>query len=694
MGSCGFGWSEGRLEELPSFHANFTFHEQLGKGSFGSVFIAEDKLSLETLAVKVQSARRIGEHTIKNEASTWRAACNHENVCRLFGLYQEADVYFAVMERCKSSMWDRLVDHPKWTFKSLTGDIEQILEGLQYIHSLRVVHRDIKAENILLGGPEERTWKIADFGLAIKVPRSGSLPCKVRGSAAYMAPEMLAREGYSFPADVWSFGVLCFVMLMGHFPCGTANMAAADMKNVVLEVEEEPARVTNGLAQLAKEAEEQANEVNMMKKWTEREVGMVGVTGLLPGGFHGSESELSKCQTALFCTSARLEVLTFAQSCLQRKLSARQTTKEALKAPLFQPHHEWLVHEDVLVVNRKALKRPPPVAEKERCDQKLERKDEKQKVKDKQAEVKERRAKIKEEVEEIPSMDESSHGDRSQRLQPKPGEPSSSAQRKQVKFPPEQEVAEPRAENTPDVQHNRQREVKQGPSYDDEEDSSGSSEGSSEEMYRGHRAQEEACCPQQSSSEEQSIDSVEQDYGNQQKKAKDADAVLSPRLLSPGASTSGQVSPVSPNQIGKGDIRGSCSISSADPSAGHSSEPSGSSSFAASGHGSADFENNSAPICSRLPSAQSAGGSSILSGPGLFSVAAAAAASMDSSEGSCLSSVNADEEVPDTAEPMSEADRVPEQPDDPAAEFPELADAPAPRDFRPGLPCELPPELV
>jgi polo-like kinase 1 len=94
--------------------------------------------------------------------------------------------------------------------------MRQILEGVKYMHEQRVIHRDLKLENFFIS--DQMTVKIGDFGLAAQMSPRGRRK-SICGTLNYMAPEIsTSREGYSFEADVWSLGIISFLLLCGRFP--------------------------------------------------------------------------------------------------------------------------------------------------------------------------------------------------------------------------------------------------------------------------------------------------------------------------------------------------------------------------------------------------------------------------------------------------------------------------------------------
>ncbi|CAE8593211.1 unnamed protein product [Polarella glacialis] len=261
MGACVSANAKNAPEEFPSFHSSYKFGAQLGQGTFGSVFHAKDRSTLEKCSVKVQKGRESGDDNIKYEAELWQQL-HHPNCVGLIGIFQEADVFFAVMELCHCSLCDRLVDNPRWSVTEFKRDVKQMLLGIRHLHSCQIVHRDIKPQNVLYGGPDKKTLKIADFGTAHQLTSSCKMLLKTLGSVAYMAPEMLAGEGYTYSVDMWSFGVLCCTILLGQFPCGNFAMSNSDMKQAILEVEAEPRRLTRLSVQLKQEGEFMDNNNN------------------------------------------------------------------------------------------------------------------------------------------------------------------------------------------------------------------------------------------------------------------------------------------------------------------------------------------------------------------------------------------------------------------------------------------------
>lgn len=347
----------------------------MGKGSYGCVFLAKALYSQASYAVKVQTSRRTAAQKIQHEAKIWKLCATHRNVVHFVQMCQEADIYYMVMEACDCSLFDRLIDNPKWHWDQLTGDLFQLVAGLQHLHTHRVLHSDIKAENALYGGSDGRTLKLADFGLAVYItPNDGPLT-RARGSRSYMAPEMLAGEGYGFPADMWSLGVLVYVILVGQFPIGQSKQTKSELTRQIIKVETEPVRLMNLAGKLKRSIAAEQGRLEMRRRLQ----GQSSNTGsssdfhkIAPSSEEPLTNPLTGSQSAqaaqdetlarhLAVQVKRLKVVEFMRTLLRRNPEVRCSASEALQAEIFiqQQSQEVLDDDegDLLVVNRRPLKR-------------------------------------------------------------------------------------------------------------------------------------------------------------------------------------------------------------------------------------------------------------------------------------------------------------------------------------------------
>lgn len=237
-----------------SFHHAYALGAKVGQGSFGQVHVAESAGPASGLlgrrsvrrrparAVKVISLCAVG-HTAdrvkrtleaaQREEKVWKFVGNHRHCVELLASFADSDAFYFVMEKCESSLASRM-EHLWLTEEAtLTGLLRQTLLGLLHIHDRKVIHRDIKPQNLLLGGPGGMTVKVGDFGLAVTMPDQGLLSGSV-GTVPYMSPEMASGRGHSFSTDMWSLGATTYHMMYGEYPYMPDKLNKQTMKEAVI----------------------------------------------------------------------------------------------------------------------------------------------------------------------------------------------------------------------------------------------------------------------------------------------------------------------------------------------------------------------------------------------------------------------------------------------------------------------------
>lgn len=141
---------------------------------------------------------------------------DHPHIIKFIDVYEDAQFLYVIMEKCPGGeVFEKLVKQRRFTENDLIDFCKQVFSAIEYIHSLNIIHRDIKAENFLYAS--DGTIKLIDFGLAVKLKHGNEILKEIVGSAHYIAPEMLDRK-YSKPIDIWSAGVLVYLMLYGRYP--------------------------------------------------------------------------------------------------------------------------------------------------------------------------------------------------------------------------------------------------------------------------------------------------------------------------------------------------------------------------------------------------------------------------------------------------------------------------------------------
>jgi calcium/calmodulin-dependent protein kinase I len=144
---------------------------------------------------------------------------NHVHIIRLYDFFTEPSTYYLVMEQMSGGeLFDRIVAKAYYNEKEARDTCKILLEAVGYMHQNHVAHRDLKPENLLLlSKDDDSAVKIADFGFAKKVHEENSLTTQC-GTPGYVAPEILEGTPYDQRADMWSVGVILYILLGGYPP--------------------------------------------------------------------------------------------------------------------------------------------------------------------------------------------------------------------------------------------------------------------------------------------------------------------------------------------------------------------------------------------------------------------------------------------------------------------------------------------
>jgi serine/threonine-protein kinase SRK2 len=185
---------------------------QLGKGSYGSVYLAQNRYTLEYDAVKI-----IKKTDIHNEIYNHALVRKHPNIIRLKKVYQSNNQLFILMEYIDGmDLFEKLSKNIKpFTEEVAKYYITHILNGLQHCHNLGVCHRDLKLENIIVN---DNCVKICDFGFSSSVYYEQD-PARTLGSLGYFARETILKKAHDGKkVDIWSVGVILFILVCGYYP--------------------------------------------------------------------------------------------------------------------------------------------------------------------------------------------------------------------------------------------------------------------------------------------------------------------------------------------------------------------------------------------------------------------------------------------------------------------------------------------
>ncbi|XP_042726101.1 myosin light chain kinase family member 4 isoform X2 [Lagopus leucura] len=202
-----------------SSYYNVNRNEILGGGRFGMVHKCEEKATGLKLAAKIIKARGDKEkNEVKNEISVMNQL-NHVNLIQLYDAFESKNDIVLVMEYVEGGeLFDRIIDENcNLTEMDTISFIKQICEGIQYMHQMYILHLDLKPENILCVNRSANQIKIIDFGLARRYKPREKLRVNF-GTPEFLAPEVVNYEFVSFPTDMWSVGVIAYMLLSGLSP--------------------------------------------------------------------------------------------------------------------------------------------------------------------------------------------------------------------------------------------------------------------------------------------------------------------------------------------------------------------------------------------------------------------------------------------------------------------------------------------
>lgn len=205
---------------------DFEIGKPLGKGKFGSVYLAREKKSKYIVALKVldksQLVRANVEHQLRREIEI-QSHLRHPNILRMYGYFYDSKRIYLILEFSPGGeLYKQLTKKGKFSERLSAKFISDLALALDYCHSKHVIHRDIKPENLLVGVNDD--IKIADFGWSVHAPTSRrNTLC---GTLDYLAPEMVEGREHDKQIDVWSLGVLLYEFLVGSPPFEAENHSA------------------------------------------------------------------------------------------------------------------------------------------------------------------------------------------------------------------------------------------------------------------------------------------------------------------------------------------------------------------------------------------------------------------------------------------------------------------------------------
>mmetsp|Transcript_31837 Transcript_31837/g.47310 ORF Transcript_31837/g.47310 Transcript_31837/m.47310 type:complete len:718 (-) Transcript_31837:710-2863(-) len=237
------------------FRDIYELKSKIRKGSFATVWECLHKDTQEIYAVKIikrEGLKPSDDEQVMNEVAILQSMA-HENIVQLVDFYEEKDYFFLVMDYLAGGdVFDRIVERTVYTEKDARDLCIKLLRAVKFMHQHGVAHRDLKPQNLLLSSKEDDAdIKVADFGFARRVHTPQSLTTRC-GTPTYVAPEILKNIPHDTAADMWSVGVIVYVLLVGYPPfmednqqelfrkirSGSYDFPDEDWKNISKEAQE------------------------------------------------------------------------------------------------------------------------------------------------------------------------------------------------------------------------------------------------------------------------------------------------------------------------------------------------------------------------------------------------------------------------------------------------------------------------
>ena len=228
------------------FDGKYELYNYINGGTYGKVYkcCKKEENDSREYAVKIQEVSFAGvedstyARTI-TEANIW-GGLEHKNIVKLYECFLQANQFYFVMELVPGdNLFDEILRKSTYTEKSACAYIQQILSALTYLHVNKVIHRDVKPDNIMLYQEgSSSVVKLVDFGLARTLENGKDrMECAPSGAPLYLAPETIMEVPLGFPVDVWSCGVILYILLYGTPPFWSENTSELFMAILDSEVD-------------------------------------------------------------------------------------------------------------------------------------------------------------------------------------------------------------------------------------------------------------------------------------------------------------------------------------------------------------------------------------------------------------------------------------------------------------------------
>ncbi|KAK7290480.1 hypothetical protein RIF29_04930 [Crotalaria pallida] len=222
---------------------NYHVIELVGEGSFGKVYKGRRKHTGQTVAMKfIMKHGKTDKdiHNLRQEIEILRKL-KHENIIQMLDSFESPQEFCVVTEFAQGELFEILEDDKCLPEEQVQAIAKQLVRALHYLHSNRIIHRDMKPQNILIGAGS--VVKLCDFGFARAMSTNTVVLRSIKGTPLYMAPELVREQPYNHTVDLWSLGVILYELFVGQPPFYT-NSVYALIRHIVKDPVKYPDRMS------------------------------------------------------------------------------------------------------------------------------------------------------------------------------------------------------------------------------------------------------------------------------------------------------------------------------------------------------------------------------------------------------------------------------------------------------------------
>lgn len=208
------------MSQYQNFIDQYEIIKSLGSGNFAEVKLAKEKATGQLVSLKLIDKTKCDEDAFKKEYLIQRHF-DSPYIIDIISYFEDTENFVIVMEYANGGeLFDAIIENGPFSENDAARLIQQILIGLKLLHDNKIIHRDLKPENILISKDEktkESTIKISDFGLA-RLISGEKIITDFLGTMYYAAPEIISKRPYDSSIDIWSLGVVIYVLLSAFYP--------------------------------------------------------------------------------------------------------------------------------------------------------------------------------------------------------------------------------------------------------------------------------------------------------------------------------------------------------------------------------------------------------------------------------------------------------------------------------------------